>query len=120
RTFLTFDSNLAVQHSGESIADREAKTGSAVCARRAPVDLTELLEDHVQGVLGNAYPGVFHRDFDALAIRPRTQRNSALFGELGSVPQEIDQEPFEYFLICIDRRPQPLYVLDQTHALTLD
>ena len=91
-----------------------------MCARGAPVDLTELLEDHVQGVLGNAYPGVFHRDFDALAIGPRTQRNCALFRELGSVAQEIDQDLFEFFLICIDRRRQALYVLDQTHAVTLD
>ena len=65
----------------------------------AAVDLPELLEHQLRGLLGDADAGVGDRERQLIALPARADRDPAGLGELDRVAEQVDQDLAQLLLI---------------------
>ena len=92
-------------------ADRQPEAGAAVLPGAAAVDLPELLEHQLLGVLRDADAGVRDRERDHALLVDGTDRDASGFGELDGIAKQVDQDLAKLLLVGAEGRQVGLDLL---------
>src|SRR5262245_39339744 len=99
-------------------ADGKAKARAAVFAGRRGVRLREFLEQPTHLLFSHTNPGIGDGNRDPVAtidlLRPRSDGDGAVLGELASIARQVEQRLPKTGLIGVDRAQVPRTISDDT------